>query len=427
MSRWHTTEFDLLPERAFQPRGGRGKFSSGMTLEGGGKGGGAPAPDPRMGQAALQQIALNREIFADYRANDRPWMQGIANEALGLSRDSAALARDQFGFSRGVADRQLAQAQSQIDRSNALSDYQLENMRFNDQRYRNVGIPFEDQLLNDVRRFDSDAFKQRMVDSALADVGGAFDRRGLQASRAAGRMGIDRAIRATNDVGLERAKAEASAANMTRQAAEQVGLSTKMQMYGGMRGLAGLGATNAQLATGAMGVGAGALNAGVGAMGIGNSALGAMGSAAGGMMGAGTGFLGANNAAQGVMNSGVSSGIQGLGQFNQLQQNAANINMQNDPLNTILGAAAGVGTSWALGRSDRRLKADITHVGVDEATGLNLYEFKYIDGTKRFRGVMADEVEARYPQAVVTMPDGYKAVNYALLGIEMVEVAGETT
>ena len=415
----------------------------------------APAPDPRMGEAALQQIALNRRIFEDYQANDRPWMQGIANEALGISRDSAALARDQFGFSREVADRQfsmadrqlgqadqqLALTRSQVDRANALSDYQLENTRFNDQRYRNVGIPFEDQLLNDVRRFDSDAYKQRMVDSALADVGGAFDRRGLQASRTAGRMGIDRAIRATNDVGLERAKAEASAANMTRQAAEQVGLSTKMQMYGGMRGLAGLGATNAQLATGAMGAGTGAigagtgaigvgmsaLNAGVGAMGIGNSALGAMGSAAGGMMGAGTGFLGANNAAQGVMNSGVSSGIQGLGQFNQLQQNAANINMQNNPLNTILGAAAGVGTSWALGRSDRRLKADITHVGVDEATGLNLYEFKYIDGTKRFRGVMADEVEARYPQAVVTMPDGYKAVNYALLGIEMVEVAGETT
>ena len=352
----------------------------GFILYGGGKGD-APAPDPRMGQAALEQIALNRQIFEDYQANDRPWMQRVANEALGISRGNA-------------------------ERSQALSDYQLDMMKFNDGRWRTTGVPFEDELLEGVRRFDSDGYKQDQVASARADVGMAFDQLGLQAGRNAGRMGINRVLRTTNDVGLEKAKATAAAANKTRQAAEQVGLSTKMQMYGGMRGLAGLGATNAQLGIASMGAAQGA---------------------ASGMMGAGTGFLGANNAAQGAMNSGVSAGIQGLGSFTGLQQNAAQINNQNDPFATLLGAAAGVGTSWALGRSDRRLKADITHVGVDEATGLNLYEFKYIDGTKRFRGVMADEVEARYPQAVVTMPDGYKAVNYALLGIEMVEVAGETT
>jgi hypothetical protein len=35
---------------------------------------------------------------------------------------------------------------------------------------------------------------------------------------------------------------------------------------------------------------------------------------------------------------------------------------------------------------------------------------------------MADDVKADYPEMVFTMPDGYDAVNYAGLGIEMVEV-----
>jgi hypothetical protein len=35
---------------------------------------------------------------------------------------------------------------------------------------------------------------------------------------------------------------------------------------------------------------------------------------------------------------------------------------------------------------------------------------------------MADEVEKFMPEAVVTGPDGYQRVNYALLGIEMEKV-----
>lgn len=122
----------------------------------------------------------------------------------------------------------------------------------------------------------------------------------------------------------------ASAANKTRQAADQIGLSTKMQMYGGLRGLAGLGATNAQL--------------GLGAMSTANQSAGAMGSAAGG-------YLGANNSALAAYNSGVSAGISGLGAYNQLQQNAVKINNDADPFASILGAgsqilSAGIGAGW---------------------------------------------------------------------------------
>lgn len=65
---------------------------------------------------------------------------------------------------------------------------------------------------------------------------------------------------------------------------------------------------------------------------------------------------------------------------------------------------------------------DIRPVGVDERTGLTLYEFSYKGSSRRFVGVMADEVEKLYPEAVFEMSDGYKAVNYAAPGIELKEV-----
>lgn len=376
MSRWHTTEFDLLPERAFRPRGWKG----GMTLEGGGKGD-APAPDPRMAEMAARQLDMAQAQYNDYRTQDMPFMRELANRAIGVSEGSAALARDQFGFSRDVANEQLAMGReqlgltrdqlgltrSQVERANALGDYQLEQMRFNDDRYRSVAIPYEDRLLGEVDRFDSASYKQGLIGQAQADVGSAFDRAGAESTRNMQRRGLNpnsgAALAMSNQNSMAKAMAMASAANKTRQAADQVGLSTKMQMYGGMKGLAGLGATNAGLATGAMGAGTGALgagtsaigtgygslNAGIGAMGVGNSALGAMQSGAAGMMSANGSYLNANNANFAGAQSGMSSGIQGLGSYTQLGQRATEMNNANDPFGTILGAAAGMGSAYLTG------------------------------------------------------------------------------
>ena len=85
------------------------------------------------------------------------------------------------------------------------------------------------------------------------------------------------------------------------------------------------------------------------------------------------------------------------------------------------GAAIG-GIGGAI-MSDRRLKDNIAQVGTDERTGLNLYEFEYTgQPDKRYVGVMADEVENVLPDAVITGPDGYKRVDYDMLGISMMEV-----
>ncbi|WP_457648804.1 tail fiber domain-containing protein [Profundibacter sp.] len=68
--------------------------------------------------------------------------------------------------------------------------------------------------------------------------------------------------------------------------------------------------------------------------------------------------------------------------------------------------------------SDSRLKTDIVQVGT-AANGLPLYQFRYKALPTVFQGVMAQDVLTHTPEAVVTMPGGYYAVKYDMLGLEM--------
>ena len=71
--------------------------------------------------------------------------------------------------------------------------------------------------------------------------------------------------------------------------------------------------------------------------------------------------------------------------------------------------------------SERRTKENIVRIG-SHPLGIGLYLFDYKPehreawGGGRQLGVMADEVEKVMPGAVSVHPDGYKVVNYALLG-----------
>ena len=70
--------------------------------------------------------------------------------------------------------------------------------------------------------------------------------------------------------------------------------------------------------------------------------------------------------------------------------------------------------------SDIRMKENIELVG-QLPSGLNVYNFEYkpefkaLAGHGKFTGVMAQEVEKVIPDAVATMSNGYKAVNYSLV------------
>ncbi|PCJ97836.1 MAG: hypothetical protein COA45_09110 [Zetaproteobacteria bacterium] len=70
--------------------------------------------------------------------------------------------------------------------------------------------------------------------------------------------------------------------------------------------------------------------------------------------------------------------------------------------------------------SDVRLKENIILIG--EELGHNIYEFDYLDGSGRFRGVMAQEVMKSVPDAVTRHSNGYLQVDYDKLGLRMVRV-----
>lgn len=117
------------------------------------------------------------------------------------------------------------------------------------------------------------------------------------------------------------------------------------------------------------------------------------------------------------------------------QADMANYNAKQASSNNMMGSLFGLG-GQALGGflgspagsaavaglfSDARLKENIKHIG--EENGLPIYEFNYINiPDKRFIGVMAQDVEKIMPDAVGEQ-DGYKTVNYDMIGVRMREVA----
>lgn len=80
-----------------------------------------------------------------------------------------------------------------------------------------------------------------------------------------------------------------------------------------------------------------------------------------------------------------------------------------------LGSAALGG--WAM--SDKRLKTDIKKVGETPIKGINQYSFRYKGSPFMQIGAMAQEVMKKVPEAVGTMANGFKAVNYGRLAEAM--------
>jgi len=79
---------------------------------------------------------------------------------------------------------------------------------------------------------------------------------------------------------------------------------------------------------------------------------------------------------------------------------------KKDGLGGLMGSAMS-----AFAMSDRRLKKNIFKVG-ELPSGLNLYQYRYLDDSGPFIGVMADEVEKIMPEALGPTIYGFKSVNY---------------
>ena len=294
---------------------------------------------------------------------------------------------------QSIADQQMAAQAEQMQQARDYYDYQRDTFR-----------PLERSIVQDAQRFNTEAYREQLASQAAADAGRAFGISQQQNQRAMAAMGVNpnsgRFAGMQNATGLQQAAMRANAMTGTRQQAEQMGYARQLDAAGLGRGLAGasLGAYG-----GATGAGSAA---GQSAQSAGQNYMRNMG-------------MGANTIATGQkMNlSGLSNILN-----NQTQ---TYINTAGSPLGDIggfLGGAAAAKTAFF--PSDRKIKENIKEVGVDQRTALTIYEFNYIgDTTRRFRGVMADEVELVYPDAVEDTDLGFKAVRYDLLGIEFKEVA----
>jgi Chaperone of endosialidase len=332
----------------------------------GGKSSGAPAPDPALIAAQIKSMGIQDDAIQRIMANSESLMP---------------LQREQMEF--GLQTSRAAYDQSQQDREWMLGR-------------RGMLTDTQDQLLKDAKDFNTEDRREQLAGQAIGDVNQAFGAAEQAQSRNLTRMGVNpndgKFAAMSNQMTTAKALGQAQAANVTREAARKEGYALTDR------------ASNALAGYPAMGMQATGAGAGYGGLGLSTA-----------------------NTALAGMNSGFGTGAQVAGQMGSNATNMWNaqanyknsqdqIAASSDPFNTMLGAAAGVGTAWALKASDRRLKTDIQSVGL-LANGLTVYRYRYKSGGPTHIGVMADEVAAIAPEAYVKggAGDGFDAVDYSKL------------
>ena len=306
-------------------------------------------------------------------APDYSGMEALGREQLAFSRQQYA---EMAPLAQRVAAQQMAAQQQQMDQAQDYYNYQQQTFR-----------PVEQGLVRDAERFSTEGYREQQARDAAAATGRAFGVMQDASARAAASRGVNpnsgagMALQSQNMLGLSAQRANAMTG--ARNQAQQMGFARRMDVTGLGRNLAGASTAAYQGATTA---GSSGINT---SMAPGTQRM--------------TGMAQAGQTYGNILNSQTT-------QFN------AGLNAQGE----VIGSVAGAGIALM---SDRRLKQNIELVGRDERTMLPLYEFEYINGSgRRFLGVMAQDVAESHPDMVFTMSDGFMAVNYAGLGIEMVEV-----
>jgi len=330
----------------------------------------------------------------------------LANASEETAKIMASLGREQLDFAKqqyrevspflaDIAEGQRQAQDQQLGQARDYYDYQRDAFR-----------PVERGLVASAQSFNTEAERERRAREAAVDSGLAFGTTRRANERALASMGVNpnsgRFAGIGSAAGLTQAASRAAAVTNARAQADQVGYARRLDAAGLGRGLPG-----ASTAAYASATRSGAL-------------------AGDARQSAGQNYSANFAAGAGTIGAGQNARLQGLGNVLNAQTSAY-INSNDSFLGDvggILGGAAGLAKAGGFAAlSDRRRKENIREVGVDQRTALSLYEFNYIgEPDRKFIGVMADEVELIYPDAVSYGPDGYQVVDYGALGIEMKEV-----
>lgn len=408
-------QFEMLPIRAFRSVGGR------MTLEGG-KGGDAPDYTP-LAQASKESAEIMAKLggeqldFAKQQYSDlSPALKEIANKQIQVqdaTLEQAAAAEKLRGEVYEPLERQLA-ADAGKDRTAERAAQAAA-----DEAERKA-LTASNEEMYQANKGEVDTG----VNRAIADTQGGFTRTINQIIRQGSRYGAAPAniVNQLSPVGLAQASATASAANNARTTGTdlvrgRLGLNRELRLqnenldtarttadYAKKLDVAGVGRNLSGVSNAAYGLSANAGN-----------------SAAGTSMAAGNQYMAGLSQGANTIGSGRNMLQSGLTGVLNAQTSAYNADQQSG---LDIGGLMQGGAALYKAFSDRRLKENIVVVGVDPETSLTLYEFNYIKAPGvRYRGVMADEVENRYPDAVMHDEQGYAMVDYSQLGLKMVEVS----
>ena len=327
----------------------------------------------------------------------------LANASNAAQKRMSQLGQDQLDFAKKQYESNNPLMQDIARKQAAAMDQQMAQGKDYYEYNKSTFRPLEQGLVADAQAFDTDAMRNQLATKASADAGLAFSQQNQSNERRMASMGVNpnsgRFQGMAQQSGLMQAGAKAGMMTGARERAQQTGYARKLDAVGMGRGLAGA-------STAAYGS----------AMNAGNSAAGNYGMA-------GQQYMGGMAQGAGTIGSGYSMQLGGLGNVLNNQTSYA-MNQADNSIMGGIGAIAGAGLSAYTGGigSDIRIKKNIEPAGVDEKTGLNLYDFNYKWGSKRFRGVMAQEVMDLYPEAVYTSGAGYLGVYYDMLGIKMKEV-----
>lgn len=379
----------------------------------GSKSSSAPPPDPRLVEAQIRSLGIQDDAIGRILSNTESFIP--------LQREQTQVAMD--AVRQGIADARLASDQSRQTFANTqklFADSQEDRGWMVGRRGVLSGL--QDRLVSDADKFNVEQRSDSLARQAGADASIAIANARSSSGRELARRGIMPGTGRSDDTALVLGEAalKAGSMNTARRAARQEGYALTDRATNALAGYPAMGMQATGLGSNVLSGGMNAVAGGLNASNMGASmAMGGLNAANAGLAGMNSGFGSAASTA-GQMGTNATGMFNAQAGFKNAQDQIA---VSSDPFNTILGAAAGAATTKFMS-SDPRLKTGVVPVGRDERTGLTLYEFAYVGATdgKRYRGVMADEVERNYPEAVAYDDLGFASVDYGRLGIEMVEV-----
>lgn len=260
----------------------------------------APAPDPRLIEAQIRSMGIQDDVI-----------QRIMRQ----SEDLQPLQRDQMQF--GLDSARTAYNQSQQDRGWLLGKRQ---------QLDEAQAP----LLDMGRSYNEGDRRASMYGEAAADITQAYNSAGQQGIRTMSRMGVNpndgKMAAMVNQNNMSEALARTLAGRKVSEAARAEGIQLKSNAANMLSGYPAMNAQNT------------AVGANYGALGL--------TTANAGLTGMNSGFGVASNMA-GQMGSNAANMYGAMGSYKSQQDQIA---ASSDPFSTLLGAAGGVATSWALGK-----------------------------------------------------------------------------